>query len=261
MVKKGCSEGDFNECDIDWHLPTETQYLGHKERHTLVLLVADEWLFESHYLQEAERSIIARDQQRVKVSGSLPIFQHPADRPAWSVSQWHSQRRLSAPVLLLKGLEWEGPVSRKKQPKSGCQIPVQGVYRSCYEHKLQGQPLHWTEDVVEGSPLHPQVHRSLKDSQNSEELSYSGSRLTTEKGYRFKSAETRHKLAAILSQWSYMDSTWSWSSKTLSSWCEELTHCKRPRCCERLGARGEGDDRGWDDWITSMDKFEQTLGR
>ena len=31
----------------------------------------------------------------------------------------------------------------------------------------------------------------------------------------------------------------------------ELTHWKRPWCWEGLGAGGEGDDRGWDGWITS----------
>ena len=30
------------------------------------------------------------------------------------------------------------------------------------------------------------------------------------------------------------------------TWCEELTHLKRPWCWERLKAGGEGDDRGWD---------------
>ena len=32
---------------------------------------------------------------------------------------------------------------------------------------------------------------------------------------------------------------------------EELTHLKRPWCWERLKAGGEGDDRGWDGWMTS----------
>ena len=36
----------------------------------------------------------------------------------------------------------------------------------------------------------------------------------------------------------------------LVTWCEELTHWKRPWCWERLRA-GEGDDRGWDAWLTS----------
>ena len=33
-----------------------------------------------------------------------------------------------------------------------------------------------------------------------------------------------------------------WSSYTLATWCEELTHWKRPWCWERLKAGGEGDD-------------------
>ena len=40
----------------------------------------------------------------------------------------------------------------------------------------------------------------------------------------------------------------SWSSNTLATWCEERTHWKRPWCWERLKV-GEGDNRGWDDWM------------
>ena len=36
------------------------------------------------------------------------------------------------------------------------------------------------------------------------------------------------------------DWCWSWSSNTLATWCEELTHWKRPWCWERLKAGGEG---------------------
>ena len=43
----------------------------------------------------------------------------------------------------------------------------------------------------------------------------------------------------------------SWNSKSLATWCEELTHLKRPWCWERLKTGGEGDNRGWDDWMTS----------
>ena len=42
-----------------------------------------------------------------------------------------------------------------------------------------------------------------------------------------------------------------WHSNTLATWCEELTHLKRPWCWERLEARGEGDDREWDGWMAS----------
>ena len=44
---------------------------------------------------------------------------------------------------------------------------------------------------------------------------------------------------------------WSWNSSTLATSCEELTHWKRPWCCEGLGAGGEGDDRGLDGWMAS----------
>ena len=39
---------------------------------------------------------------------------------------------------------------------------------------------------------------------------------------------------------------------TLATWCKELTHWKRPWCWERLKSGGEGDDRGWDDWMASL---------
>ena len=47
----------------------------------------------------------------------------------------------------------------------------------------------------------------------------------------------------------------SWSSNTLATWCEELTHWKRPWCWERLKAGGEGDDRAWDGWMASLTRW------
>jgi len=38
---------------------------------------------------------------------------------------------------------------------------------------------------------------------------------------------------------------------TLATWCEELTHWKRPSCWERLKAEGEWSDRGRDGWMAS----------
>ena len=49
----------------------------------------------------------------------------------------------------------------------------------------------------------------------------------------------------------WKDWCWSWNSNTLATWCEELTHWKRPWCWERLRAGGEVDDRGWDGWMAS----------
>ena len=44
---------------------------------------------------------------------------------------------------------------------------------------------------------------------------------------------------------------WCWSSNTSATWCKEPTHWKRPWCWERLKMGGEGDDRGWNGWMTS----------
>ena len=47
---------------------------------------------------------------------------------------------------------------------------------------------------------------------------------------------------------------WSWNSNTLASWCEELTHWKRPWCWERLKAVEVDNRIRWLDGITdSMD--------
>ena len=39
---------------------------------------------------------------------------------------------------------------------------------------------------------------------------------------------------------------------------EELTHWKGLWCWEGLGAGGEGDDRGWDGWMASLDETRWT---
>ena len=38
----------------------------------------------------------------------------------------------------------------------------------------------------------------------------------------------------------WKDCCWGWNSNTLGTWCEELTHLKRPWYWEGLGAGGEG---------------------
>ena len=53
----------------------------------------------------------------------------------------------------------------------------------------------------------------------------------------------------------WKDWYWSWSSNSLATWCEELTHWKRPWCWERLKAGEEMDDRGWDGWMASPSRW------
>jgi len=52
------------------------------------------------------------------------------------------------------------------------------------------------------------------------------------------------------SHWKYC--CWSWSANILATWCEASTHQKRPWGWERLRARGEGSNRGWDGWMASL---------
>ena len=50
------------------------------------------------------------------------------------------------------------------------------------------------------------------------------------------------------------------NSNTLATWCEELTHLKRLWCWERLRARGERDNTGWDGWMSSPTQWTMGLG-
>ena len=62
----------------------------------------------------------------------------------------------------------------------------------------------------------------------------------------------------------WKDWCWRWSSNTLATWCQQLTHWKRPWCWEGLRAEGEEGDRGWDSWMTSPSQWTWTwanLGR
>ena len=59
----------------------------------------------------------------------------------------------------------------------------------------------------------------------------------------------------------WKDWCWSWGSNTLATWCEELTHWKKPWCWEKLRA-GEGD--GWQRmrWLDSItDSMDTTLSK
>ena len=53
----------------------------------------------------------------------------------------------------------------------------------------------------------------------------------------------------------WKDWCWSWSSDTLATWCKELIHWKRARYWERLKARRERDDRGWNGWMASLTQW------
>ena len=60
----------------------------------------------------------------------------------------------------------------------------------------------------------------------------------------------------------WKDWCWSWSTNTLATWCEELTHWKRPWYWERLKAKGKEGSRGLDCQLHQFSghEFKQTLG-
>ena len=62
-------------------------------------------------------------------------------------------------------------------------------------------------------------------------------------------------LKKISLECSWKDWCWSWNSNTLANWCKELAHLKRPWCWERLKAGGQGDDRGWNHWMSSLTRW------
>ena len=45
--------------------------------------------------------------------------------------------------------------------------------------------------------------------------------------------------------------------QSFGTWCEDLTHSKRPWCWERLKEGVEGDSRGWHGWMTSPTRWTQ----
>ena len=65
-----------------------------------------------------------------------------------------------------------------------------------------------------------------------------------------KGYQTSQSLRKSILNIHWKDWCWGWNPNTLATWCEELTHWKRPWSWERLKA-GEGDDIGWDGWMAS----------
>ena len=53
----------------------------------------------------------------------------------------------------------------------------------------------------------------------------------------------------------WKDWCWNWNSNPLVTWCEKVTHWKRPWCWERLKAGGEGNNRRSDGWMASPTRW------
>ena len=59
----------------------------------------------------------------------------------------------------------------------------------------------------------------------------------------------------ISPEYTFEGTCWFWNSNTLANWCKELTHCKKLCCWKWLKAGGEGDNRGWDGWMSSLTQW------
>ena len=69
-------------------------------------------------------------------------------------------------------------------------------------------------------------------------------------GYQTSQSEWKSILNIHWKDW-YL----GWSCSTSATWCEELTHWKRPWRWERLMLEREGDDRGRDGWMASLTQW------
>ena len=66
-----------------------------------------------------------------------------------------------------------------------------------------------------------------------------------------------------LSNWTELNWCFSRNSNTLATWWEEVTHWKGPWCWAGLKSGGEGVERGWEGWTTSLIRWtwvEQASG-
>ena len=64
--------------------------------------------------------------------------------------------------------------------------------------------------------------------------------------------KNRSILKEINPEFHWKNWCWSWSSNSLATWWEDVTHWRRPWGWEKLTAGGEGSDRGWDGWVASL---------
>ena len=70
-----------------------------------------------------------------------------------------------------------------------------------------------------------------------------------------KSRTWLKRLSSSSSSSHWKDWWWSSSSNTLVTWCEELTHWKRPWCWETLKEGGQGGCRRWDGCMLSLTQW------
>ena len=75
-------------------------------------------------------------------------------------------------------------------------------------------------------------------------------------GYPSSQSQRKSTLSIPWKDW-----WWSWSCNTLATWCKEPTLWKRRWCWERLRAKGEGNERGWECWMASLAQWTWVLSK
>ena len=72
-------------------------------------------------------------------------------------------------------------------------------------------------------------------------------------GLRGDPTSLSYRKSALNIHWK--DWCWSWNSKTLATPHEEMTHLERSWCWGWLKVGGEGDEKGWDGWMSSPNQW------
>ena len=115
-----------------------------------------------------------------------------------------------------------------------------------WHHRLNGHEFEWTPEVGDGQGglacCSPWGH---KESDMTEQLNWTENLIESPldskeiKLHNPKGNQPKYSLEGLMLK------------LQLATWCEELTHWKRPWCWERLKAGGEGGNRGWGGWMAS----------
>ena len=131
---------------------------------------------------------------------------------------FHNKGRIFIEKNFTRGLSHVG----KKATSTPCRLPV--------------SPTEW---LGGGQKWGTKDKKHLRRSQSKDVsskfpcLTCSWSQLRAELGQQGDQSSQRKSILKI----HWKDWCWSWSSNTLATWCEELTHWKRPWCWERSKAK------------------------
>ena len=121
-----------------------------------------------------------------------------------------------------------------------CSTPGLPVHRQLLE--FTQTHVHWVDDAIQPSrPLLSPSSPTFNLSQHQGLFKWVSSLHQVAKVLEF---QLQHQSLVLNIHWK--DRCWSWSSNTLATWCEELTHSKRRWWWERSKAGWEGDDLNQD---------------